>query len=127
EEASTLEALKPYVEKKKGAVQELQQVTMHLVGMDQKGDIERFLADANLYMEMFSITAVAWQWLKMGIVAKQAMLTQNPEGSEQEFYEAKLHTMKFFFHYELPKTLGLKERLMDPVALTLSDAAVSAI
>ena len=127
EEASTLEALKPYVEKLKGAVQELQQVTMHLVGMAQKGDIERFLADANLYMEMFSITAVAWQWLKMGIVAKQAMLTQNPEGSEQEFYEAKLHTMKFFFHYELPKTLGLKERLMDPVALTLSDATVSAI
>ncbi|MEM6766088.1 MAG: acyl-CoA dehydrogenase [Bacteroidota bacterium] len=127
EEASTLEALNPYVEKLKTAVQQLQQVTMHLVGMAQKGNIEHFLADANVYMEMFSIVAVAWQWLKMGVVAKQALLTKNPEGSEQEFYEAKIHTMKFFFHYELPKTLGLRERLLDPVGLTLSDAKVSAL
>ena len=55
-----------------------------------------------------------------GCLAKRAMLTQNPEGDELAFYESKLHTMKFFFHYEVPKTLGLAVRLKDTEVLTIT-------
>ncbi|MFN4145267.1 MAG: acyl-CoA dehydrogenase [Runella sp.] len=119
-EAATHDELKPYAQKLKTELQRLQEVTMTLMPYAAKGDIERFLMDATLYMEMFSITVVAWQWLKQGVVAKKALLLQNPEGEELAFYEGKIQTMKYFFHYEVPKTLGLAERLKDTEVLTIT-------
>lgn len=48
------------------------------------------------------------------------MISQNLEGDELAFYESKLHTMKFFYHYEVVKTLGLSTRLTDNEVLTLA-------
>jgi len=84
-----------------------------------KGETERFLADATLYMEMFGIITIAWQWLKQATVAKNALLTQNPQGDDLQFYESKVHSMRFYFAYELPKTLGLAVRLLDDELLTI--------
>ncbi len=119
-EAETHEDLKVYAKMLKAELIRLQEVTMSLMPYAMQGDIERFLMDATLYMEMFGIITVAWQWLKQGVVAKQALLTQNPEGDELAFYESKIHTMKFFFHYEIPKTLGLAVRLKDTEVLTIT-------
>jgi alkylation response protein AidB-like acyl-CoA dehydrogenase len=119
-EAETHEDLKAYAKMLKAELVRLQEVTMSLMPYAMQGDIERFLMDATLYMEMFGIITVAWQWLKQAVVAKQALLTQNPEGDELAFYESKLHTMKFFFHYEIPKTLGLAVRLKDTEVLTIT-------
>lgn len=94
----------------------LQKVTMHLLGIAGTGDIERFLSDATLYMELFSLNVVAWQWLKQAIVAQQKLLVGT---EDSDFYESKIHTMKYFFHYELPKTQGLATRLMDTEVLTI--------
>ncbi|MEZ4900590.1 MAG: acyl-CoA dehydrogenase [Spirosomataceae bacterium] len=118
-EANTHEELQPYSKMLKAELARLQEVTMSLMQYAMKGDIERFLMDATLYMEMFGIITVAWQWLKQGVVAKRTMLTQSPEGDELAFYESKIHTMKFFFHYEVPKTLGLATRLKDTEVLTI--------
>lgn len=119
-EAETHEDLKAYAKMLKAELVRLQEVTMSLMPYAMQGDIERFLMDATLYMEMFGIITVAWQWLKQAVVAKQALLTQNPEGDELAFYESKIHTMKFFFHYEIPKTLGLAVRLKDTEVLTIT-------
>ncbi|MDX2286115.1 MAG: acyl-CoA dehydrogenase [Bacteroidia bacterium] len=96
-----------------------QEILMHLMPFAMKGDIERYLADATLFMEFFGIVTVAWQWLKQGIAAKQALLTRNPQGEELEFYEGKLLTMRYYFAYEVPKTLGLLQRLKDDEVLTI--------
>ena len=88
-------------------------------GYAMKGDYQRFLADATPFMEFFSTIVVAWQWLVIGTNAQQALVMGANEYSE-EFYESKLHTMKFYFKYELPKTQGLSEILMDNEALTLN-------
>lgn len=119
-EAETHEALKAYAKMLKAELVRLQEVTMSLMPYAMQGDIERFLMDATLYMEMFGIIIVAWQWLKQALVARQTLLTQNPEGDELAFYESKIHTMKFFFHYEIPKTLGLAVRLKDTEVLTIT-------
>ena len=119
-EAETHEDLKAYAKMLKAELVRLQEVTMSLMPYAMQGDIERFLMDATLYMEMFGIITVAWQWLKQAVVAKQALLTQNPKGDELAFYESKIHTMKFFFHYEIPKTLGLAVRLKDTEVLTIT-------
>ena len=118
--ANAYDDLKKYADMLSEEMQRMQEVTMKLVGYAMKGEIERFLADATLFMEMAGIIAVAWQWLKQGTIAKQKMLTQNPQGSELDFLESKIHTMKYFFHYEVPKTLGLAKRLMDTEVLTIT-------
>ncbi len=119
QQANTFDDLKPYAEKLEKELGRLQKVTMYLLSNAAKGDNEVFLADANLYMEFFGIVSVAWVWLKQGIVAKKALITQNQEGSELAFYDSKIHTMKFFYHYELIKTLTLATRLTDPTLLTV--------
>jgi alkylation response protein AidB-like acyl-CoA dehydrogenase len=120
EAAHTFEDLRPYVQQLKESGERLQQVTLRLVGIAMKGDVELFLSDATLYMELFGLNLVAWQWLKQGVVAKQGLMTETSGEFDAGFYESKLHTMKFFFHYELPKTLGLHARLMDDTVLTLA-------
>jgi butyryl-CoA dehydrogenase len=78
-----------------------------------------FLADSTLYLEMFGIVTVAWQWLKQALAATQA-LAKKPSAKDVLFYQGKLHAFRFFFGYELPKTLGLSTRLVDPDTVTIS-------
>lgn len=118
-EAATHDDLKPYADMLTAELKRLQGVTMSLLPFAGEGNYERFLADATLYLEMFGIVTIAWQWLKQAVVAKQALLTQNPQGDELAFFEGKLHTMKYYFHYEVPKTLGLAKRLQDTEVLTI--------
>jgi alkylation response protein AidB-like acyl-CoA dehydrogenase len=118
-QASTLDDLKPYADQLATELKRVQEVMMSLMPHAQKGDIERYLSDATLFLEMFGIVVVAWQWLKQAVVARQALLTQNPQGDDLAFYEGKIHTMKFYFHYEVPKTLGLAVRLKDTEVLTI--------
>lgn len=124
QEAMTLEELKPYAKKLQESIGRIQEVLTHLMPHAMQGDVERYLADATLFMEMTGITIVAWQWLKQGIKAKQLLLTGDTEYG-QEFLTSKLHTMKYFFHYELPKTMGLAYTLTDDSMLTLSRESVN--
>lgn len=118
--AKNFEELRKYAGILGEKMQKLQEITMRLAGIAMKGEIELFLSDATLYMELFGLLVVAWQWLKQATTAKQAILTENPQGDELEFYESKIHTMKFFFAYEVPKSLGLMQRLMDDEVLTIA-------
>jgi alkylation response protein AidB-like acyl-CoA dehydrogenase len=118
--AEKMDALKPYWDKLMEAMRLWQKVNAHVLGIAQKGDTEVFLADANLYMEAFGILNVAWQWLKHGIVAQKAV-EKGAQDDDLTFYQSKIQTMRFYFHYELPKLKGLSERLMDETVLTIFD------
>jgi butyryl-CoA dehydrogenase len=77
------------------------------------------LADATLYLEFFGIITIAWQWLLQGIAVQQAL--NNGAGKKDlNFYEGKMFTLRYFFAYELPNTLGLAERLVDIDAITVA-------
>ncbi len=121
-DAENYDDLKPYAEKLKSASKELQATLMHLLGFAMKGEHERYIADANLFMEMMSTVVIAWQWLRMATVAKTALIT-NSGNFSTDFYESKVHTMKFYFKYELPKISGLKESLMNNETLTILEAS----
>ncbi|GAB3790662.1 acyl-CoA dehydrogenase [Spirosoma horti] len=118
-EASTFDELTPYADQLAAELNRVQEVMMSLLPHVQEGNIERYLSDATLFLELFGIVVVAWQWLKQAVVAKQALVTRNPQGDDLTFYEGKIHTMKFYFHYEVPKTLGLAVRLNDTEVLTI--------
>ena len=98
------------------ALADLMSLTSSLVS--HKDRLDYFLADATLYLELFGIITVAWQWLLQGIAAKKG-LRDNVIDSKVLFYRGKLVTMKYFFHYELPKRQGLSERLKENDGLTV--------
>ncbi|CAN0604095.1 unnamed protein product, partial [Ectocarpus sp. 12 AP-2014] len=112
------EALTPYAKKLGEKLELTQKVLNSLMGYAMKGDFERFLADATPFMEFFSNILVGWLWLDMGREAQQSLVTGDNEHS-QDFYESKLHTMEFYFTYELPKTTGLAEIIMNGKNLTI--------
>jgi Acetyl-CoA dehydrogenase C-terminal like/Acyl-CoA dehydrogenase, C-terminal domain len=117
--AKNKDSLKPYAEKLDDALNSLKNTTFGLTKIGSSGRFQNFLADATLYLELFSIVAIAWQWLKQGIVASRSIEISSGE-SDRAFYSGKLVTMKYFFHYELPKTKGLLERLSENDGLTVN-------
>lgn len=118
EAAMTYDDLQPAAKMLGEKLQLNGKILNHLMGYAKTGNHERFLADANTYMEFFSTIVVGWQWLKMGIQAKQALVTGNTKFGT-EFYESKLHTMKFYFKYEMPKTLSCADILLNEEVLTI--------
>jgi len=119
--ASTFDELKPYADKLKEASKTLEETLMHLLQFAMKGDHERYISDATIFMEMMSNVAIAWQWLVMATKAKELLVTGNMT-FETSFYENKIHTMKFYYKYELPKISSSKETLMHSDSLTILES-----
>jgi alkylation response protein AidB-like acyl-CoA dehydrogenase len=101
------------------ALSGLQKVTGHLIAIARVQGPEYFLADATLYLELFGIVAVAWQWLLQGSAIQKA-LNNGAKNKELNFYHGKMAALRYFFGYELPKTLGLTARLMHTDGLTVN-------
>ena len=116
--ASQLDALKGYAKILGDKLQLTKKILGHLMPFAMKGDYERFLADASIFMEFFSLVIMGWTWLDIGVNAQQALITGNGNYSD-EFYESKLETLEYFFAYELPKTTGQAEILMHPSTVTI--------
>ena len=117
--AMTYEALAPYAQKLEEKLELTQKVLQSLITFAMQGDYQRFLADATPFMEFFSTIVIGWQWLEIAIKAQEALVTGTRSNST-EFYEGKIHAMRFYFKYELPKTQGLAEVLMNQETLTLN-------
>ncbi|MDP1991197.1 MAG: acyl-CoA dehydrogenase [Syntrophales bacterium] len=94
-----------------GAVERLKEVTASLTGLAMKGEIELFLADATLYLELFGTIAIAWQWLLQAVTAAKTLAAA--PAIDADFYRGKIHTGRYFFAYELPKIHGLAARLKE--------------
>jgi butyryl-CoA dehydrogenase len=116
--AGEYKALDKYADEMNQALANLQEVTHHLISVAQQQGPEAFLADATLYLEFFSLIAIGWQWLLQGI-AVQKSLDGGARKKDFDFYQGKMFTLRFFFAYELPKTLGLAKRLLDDDRLTV--------
>lgn len=118
-EAKQFSSLETYVNWLLLELQQLEKVTKHLLMVAAKGDNEVFLSDANLYMELFGLINIGWQWLKQGAKAQQKLDENASTADDKLFYQSKLQAMKYFFHYELRKTKALAARLMDTEVLTI--------
>jgi butyryl-CoA dehydrogenase len=117
-EGGAHESVAPYAENLKAALAELVQVTDTLRARAAEEGIAVYLADATLYLEHFSLVAVAWQWLRQ-VTAAARGLVGKPSKSDRNFYNGKFFSARYFFHYELPKTKALVTRLLDTDTVTL--------
>jgi alkylation response protein AidB-like acyl-CoA dehydrogenase len=116
--ANDNEALSLYASALDAEVKRIEEVLRHLSGFAAEGDIDRYLADATVFMEMMSYTVIAWQWLKQAVVAEEQLKRATFEHQTQSFYEGIVHTMKFFFCYELPHAAACAKTLLNPECLT---------
>jgi len=116
--AREYEGLDKFANELNDSLTKLQEVTRHLLSIAGQNGPEAFLADATLYLEYFGIITIAWQWLLQG-VAVQKSLNNGAKKKDLNFYEGKMYTLRYFFAYELPKTLGLAKRLRDVDPLTV--------
>ncbi len=125
-EAEKSEILKKYALKLDNMVSVFQNTTAKLLQIAALGNMEVFLADATLYLEMAGILSIGWQWLMQAVCAdKQNRGCDDP--ALNSFYNSKVHTMKFFFKYELPKVETISGILLDEEILTAGvDAGIFA-
>ncbi len=117
-QAMTHESLIPYAKILGEKVGLAQKVVQSLMGFAMKGDYERFLSDATVFMEFFGNITVAWLWLDMARSAQSALVGGDTTFTN-DFYNAKIHAMKFYFKYELSKTTSLAEVLTNKEVLTV--------
>ena len=98
------------LERKLGQLQEL---SMHLMTVAQKEGVEAYLSDATLYLELFGILVLGWQWLKM------ANTCNENTSIDKTFADSKFLCCNYFFEYELPKSEALFIRLKSTNRVTV--------
>ncbi len=106
ENASAIDELVPYVTSLGKAISDVQQTIQTILPHAMNGDHEKYLADATVFMEMFSTVVVGWQWLKMGVAA-----LKNRDHLQMSFVSGKLLTLKYFFNYEIVKVKALAKTI----------------
>ena len=117
EKASSIDRLKPFAQKLQVYLVKTDTVTKHLLGLASK-DLEIFLSDATLYLELFGIMTIAWQWLVQAIKAEEALLA-GASGDNFNFYQGKIFTLRYFYEYELVKIDALMKRLLSEDNVTV--------
>ncbi len=99
-----------------GALETLDTVTKHLLSLAPT-NTEVFLSDATLYLDLFGIVTLAWQWLRQATVATASLSTA--QGNDAHFYHGKLMAARYFYEYELVKIHGLSKRLRSDDRVTV--------
>lgn len=120
--AKTCGWLIPFAEKLENAINDLTGITNTLLNKAKEQGPEPFLADATLYLEVFGIVTIAWQWLVQGNAIQKAF-EKNKKNELSDFYNGKKYTLKYFYSYELPKIKGTIERLKenDPITIEVTE------
>jgi butyryl-CoA dehydrogenase len=117
-QASAHESLQAHIRVLGENLSLIQKVLAALMPKAQSGDFERYLADATIFMDLFGTIVIGWQWLKIGVAAQYALDGETKPYSN-EFYESKIHCLKFFYKYEMSRCKGLAKTMMDELELTV--------
>lgn len=115
--------LAEFVEPAAKAFDRLQRATMWLATESLKNPDEAGAA-ATDYLHLFGYTAFAYLWARMAKVA-MAKVANGVSGEQKAFYEAKVHTARFYMQRLLPRSSGHFATLMagSAVMMDFPDAA----
>lgn len=102
--------------------------TVEWMGPRIAADRNAALANANLFLEAFGHTVLAWVWLRQAVVAARALgdsgAAVNVGSDDEAFYRGKLQAAQWFFRWELPKAAAQLNllRSMDDTTLQMQDS-----
>ena len=118
EKAASYSELKPYASTLTIETKRITSVLTHLSQFAAKGDMDKYLANASVFMEMAGYIVIGWQWLKQAEVAAKNLALGDFSVNNAVFYQSKIHTMEFFFQYELPHAAACETTLLQTKSLT---------
>ncbi|MDM9631127.1 acyl-CoA dehydrogenase [Robiginitalea aurantiaca] len=118
-EAMGEDSLKSFAGVLAGKTDLMKKVLNYLMGYAGKGNYERFLADATVFMDFFGNILIGWLWLDMSLHANKA-LSDGATKHSAAFYKSKIHAMRFYYTYELPKSEASAAILLNTSDLTVS-------
>ncbi|WP_394203625.1 acyl-CoA dehydrogenase C-terminal domain-containing protein [Shewanella waksmanii] len=101
------DAIKEYVVALMDASTDLEKATHFIVANAQKNP-DIIGAASMPYLQIFGITALAWMWCRMAMVAQAAI--DKGEG-DMQFYNNKLRGAKFYMHYWAVQTRSLRKQI----------------
>ncbi len=110
--------LQPYAVLLEEELLRIDRVLEYLLPLAREGETGTYLANATVFMEMICYTVIAWQWLKQAAVAAVKLAGKDNGAPGHVFYESKIHTMAFFFRYELPHAAACENTLLHSRGLT---------
>jgi len=116
EEADEYKKLKRYAKQLKEQSELIKIVMAKLIPKALSGDFENYLADANIFMDLLSTLVIGWQWLK---IATTACKTKIENKNNSAFEDNLIHTMAYFYTYEMAKLEGLTNILLNDQSLTV--------
>lgn len=109
DQAAGLEACGPLASQLTQALTTLKSVTSDLQ-TQLAADPDHGLSNATAYLDMFGKVVVGWIWLKQAMVAEKA-LAAGASGSEEAFYQGKVHAARYFMNWELAPLQGYAQLL----------------
>jgi alkylation response protein AidB-like acyl-CoA dehydrogenase len=114
--AGTIDVTADYARQLAASLAKVKKVLNTLLPLAAERKLDLYLADATIFLEMLSYTVIGWQWLKMGLIAARQL--ESNDGTNKALYEGKLHTMKFYFTYEMPHIAACAETLLTTSGLS---------
>jgi alkylation response protein AidB-like acyl-CoA dehydrogenase len=81
-------------------------LTAELAGRGMAGGADAMVAHATDYLDLFSTVVIAWQWLEVAAIAREALAGSLPRGRasrDEGYYRAKLATAQYWIRTELPR------------------------
>ncbi|NQY64347.1 MAG: acyl-CoA dehydrogenase C-terminal domain-containing protein [Alteromonadaceae bacterium] len=99
---SNNENMQEFIKPLTAAINDLDQLTNYLLEK-ATDDVNELGGAANDYLHVFGYTAMAFIWAKM------AKIALDKQGSDDKFYQSKLHTARYFFARLLPRRVSLIE------------------
>jgi alkylation response protein AidB-like acyl-CoA dehydrogenase len=92
------------------AIRDVGALTAELGQRGASGDVEGMLLHSVDYLQLFSIVAVAWQWLRQATAAQRGLgAMDDPSRGDSPFYRGILRTAQYWLSTELPRVAPLIE------------------
>ena len=114
--ANAYENLAPFAKKVEETQEKVGALTMHLGQIGMSGDVDLYMANATLYLRVFSELVCSWQLLRQATVAQRKL----SEGSDETaFYQGKIEAARFYIQNVLPHTHTNIELLMNNERIAL--------
>jgi butyryl-CoA dehydrogenase len=109
--AMGIESMKSYASQLGESAQLVEVCIAHVMPYALQGNHEKFLADATIFMDLFSTVVIGWQWLKMGVAASDQV--------DAAFSESKVLTLDYYYKYQMSRCKGLQKTICHPSDVTL--------
>ncbi|WP_293370045.1 acyl-CoA dehydrogenase [Nevskia sp.] len=118
DEASGEAELNEFTAALKAASERVVKTTMTLAAAGARGETDRMLANAWVYMELLGGLVIGWMWLRqMLCIARIA----SPSEADLDYFKGKRQAARYYYRWELPKLerhAVLLESLDDTLLMT---------